>query len=146
MTEEVVRTKRLEVVDDEGHVRIVAEVGERGDALLEIADPSQVPRASLSVEQDGMAALSLNDEAGRRLITLAIRPDSLGLLVREPAPDSEPTVRISLQARADGTRASLNLNDAKGEPRAIMMVVRDGRSMFFVVDEDGDIHQEMEQE
>ena len=141
MTEDVLRTKRLEVVDDEGAVRIIAGAGGDGDALLGITDRDGNPRVSLSVGADGMASLFLNDDNGRPLVTLSIRPAGMGLQVVEPSNEAggESVTRISLIVGSDNRGAALTINDANEEPRASVVVRPDGRPAFIAQDEDGNI-------
>lgn len=138
MTEEVVRTKRLEVVDDEGLVRITAGVGDNGMALLGITDQNEFPRASLSVDPDGFASLSLNDENGTNLVTISIRPVGTGLQIAEPTSDGS-VARITLHVGAENGRASLSISDRREELRATVMVDPDGRPTFLALDEEGNV-------
>jgi hypothetical protein len=145
MTEDVLRTKRLEVVDDQGIVRIMAGTGEQGTAVLGISDQNQNPRAMLSVNADGTSSVTLNDDTGTPLVSLSVRPEGQSLQISEPTTDGS-VARITLNIRRDSKRAALTITDDDGEPRAMVMVREDGKPAFIALEEDGSIAQTMTQE
>lgn len=107
MSEDVVRTKRLELVDDEGEVRAVMGAESGDNVGLSLFGSNGADRLSLGIHPDGSATLALQDEEGRE--------------------------RIKFSASSSGP--VINIKDEEGNPRAQLQVQSNGDSHLMLVDQ-----------
>jgi len=77
---EVLRARRIEVVDTAGRARIVLGVLPDGSLGLGLWDAAGRPRIGLGVAPDRSPALGLSDAAGRPRIGLVVLPDGSPVL------------------------------------------------------------------
>jgi hypothetical protein len=78
--EERVKTRAVEVVDEQGRGRVVLEVTGDGAPELILCDVNNRPRARLTVDQDGEGPwLILTDVNGRDRVELNVTGDGPGL-------------------------------------------------------------------
>lgn len=83
---EVLRARRMEVVDAAGRVRIALTVLPDGSAALALGDAAGQGRITFNVAPDGSAGLGFQDAAGRSRILLGVAPDgSPGLALGDAA-------------------------------------------------------------
>lgn len=100
---------------------------------IEVIDAARQPRITLDVTPDGSPELSLRDTVGRTRIMLNVFPDessavSLGDMVSRP--------RIALAVLPDGS-PGISLVDATGQIRAILQAFPDGSPRLTLLDAAG---------
>jgi hypothetical protein len=113
---DVVRARRLEVVDAAGKTRAGLSLGPDGGPRLLLFDASEKPRATLSVDSKGSPRLLLSGEAGKTRASLSVGPDGSPRLFLF---DASEKLRASLGVESnEGPR--LHLYDAAGGTRATL--------------------------
>jgi hypothetical protein len=136
LTADVVRTKRVEVVDERGKVRaelrtmadgspalllggtddggrVYLTVTADGVPRLRLADKDGKPRADLDVSEDGSPGLALEDKDGRRANLVVTRDEAaLGIV------DGDGTLRAALSV-SEGSPL-LVVKDKEGKLRAVL--------------------------
>ena len=131
---EVVRTKRLEIVDDEGKVRAVLVTNEEGVASLSVFDQSERVRASLGageIPEQG-SGLSVFDTNGKPRAVVGVDNDpnkgcALMLL------DADGKQRASVGFQADG-QAGLRFSSGQKDRAIGMAAENDGNLAFMLLD------------
>jgi hypothetical protein len=124
MTEDVVRTRRLEVVDHEDRPRIVAEVAGDGSAIVAVSDAYGRSRARIHVEAEGVSMICVNHPTNDLVVYLGSQGDSGGVNIVRGL-ESDRTIRASLSL-GDERAASLVIGDKDGQPRVLLKVDEDG--------------------
>lgn len=82
MTDEILRTERLELVDRHGRVRMVATCdADSGAPSLSLYDASGEPRVTVSISWDELPTVQLTGRDGKARAAIVVRPDDQGLLV-----------------------------------------------------------------
>jgi hypothetical protein len=107
-TQDVIRAKRLEIVDDKGKTRISLVALPKYGPLLQFSDDKGNHRAGLSLGADG-PALWLEDETGRGRAGLIVDANGPGLRLF----DEKSRERAGLTADADGADFALRDKDGK---------------------------------
>jgi hypothetical protein len=82
---EVLRARRIEVVDAAGRLRILLGVLPDGTPMLGLSDAARRLRIGLAVHPNGLAQLTLGDAAGRTRISLALLLDGTPSLFLQDA-------------------------------------------------------------
>jgi hypothetical protein len=111
---DVVRARRLEVVDVAGEIRAVPYVDPEGGSGLDLRDPSGQVRASLNLTPGGRPGLVLNWATGKFGALLLLGPGGAPGL---DLSDAAGNTRAALSLAADGS-SGLVLMDGAGKPRA----------------------------
>ncbi len=162
MTEEVVRAKRFELIDDNEDIRGGMEVTERGTVRMYLGLSNQSPGVELDVEENGTANIILRDERERVRSRLSYRsleaeagPGSVGLLFSDGNKDRaqlgvDPVLENPTMAMYDHegnemvsiavTRTSgtaLTISDKQGRPRAALVLTPDGIPRLVLLDKEG---------
>jgi len=109
---EVVRTQRVEIMDNEGRHRAVLSVGPDSSPALVLWGKDVKTRAMLRVLDDGRTGLYLWGKGGESSASLSVRPDGRMALVFW---DKNGVERAALGILEDGT-PSLTLCDPEGKP------------------------------
>jgi hypothetical protein len=133
---DVLRTRRLEVVDDEGRVRAVLGTNEWGFTSLSIFDQSERLRTSLDASEvdEQMNGLSVVDANGRLQISIgahAISKKGCGFYCNDPNDEN----RGGFGMYEDGS-AVLSIS-AAGKDRHIKMAATSTRDLFLVLSDEG---------
>jgi hypothetical protein len=82
----------LQALDAEGRTRVFLRVGPDGDPSLHLFDAAGKPRASLGLSADGSPAFDLRDAAGKSRLELSVREDYGSMSVL----DANETERVTL--------------------------------------------------
>ena len=85
-TEEVVRAKRFELVDENGEVRAVLGFT-KGASALWLCDENGNARVALKVAPDGSPVLTFANQAGKQCLGFAVMPDGTPMMVMFDAAD-----------------------------------------------------------
>ena len=109
---DVLKCKRLEVVDEQGKIRAAVTVDEAGPSLS-LWDAQGKVRAGLGVSEAG-TGLTLSDAQGKVRAGLAVFEAGSGLMLS----DAQGKPRAGLAVPEDGP-AALALFDAQGQGRAV---------------------------
>lgn len=162
MSEDVLRAKRFELVDDNGTVRGGLEVDESSTAYVHLRGVGGTGGVRVAATEDGTAMITLRDEQDRVRGSLAYRstttthaPGSLGLVFADEngreriqigiSDIGDPNVTLYNQAggevatlsTADGDTPALVLSDNQGRPRIGVHVSSDGTPILSILDEHG---------
>jgi len=126
---EVLRTKRLEIVDDERKVRAALGTDEAGVTSLSIFDQSGRLRASLDASEipEQANGLALFDTNGRLQVAMgasAVNVNEGGLKCYDP--NGEDRAGLTMHKEGSG----LFFNDTKGEPRAGLNVNEKSSNLY----------------
>jgi hypothetical protein len=151
---DVVRTKKLVIVNDADQPRAVLsstadgntglvlldETGKQRAELIHTVDQKSAvqffasdgtPRAILHSTDNGENTLVLHDRHGNPRIHLVISPNDDALLL---IMDRNQALRIALAANSNYA-ASISVGDDTGKPRATIKLVPMGDTSFIIVDE-----------
>jgi hypothetical protein len=133
---DVLRTRRLEIVDDDGKVRAVLGMDEQGVTSLSVFDQSERLRASLDASEvdEQMNGLGVFDTNGKLQISMGARTNSdkgCGLYCNGPNGES----RGGLGVYEDG-HAVLSIS-AAGKDRPIKLGATNTRDLFLVLSDEG---------
>lgn len=130
----VLRAKQFELIDDRGLIRAMLYSGPEDTAALEFFEDGQTSRASIGIQPNGTAVLSLRDNDGSIRARLATEWQG------------EPTV-FTLRDAPDNIRAQIlldqnggigvSLGDQSGKKRISLETHADGTSYVALYDEDG---------
>jgi hypothetical protein len=124
VTAEVVRAKRFELVDDEGKVRIILDVGSGDEkAVMGIQDNAGNNRAAFGIFEGGSVILALKDAGGTTRASLAIGEKSADQ-PRLIFADSFGRARAEIAVNDNGD-VELALADKWGQKRAMLGVAED---------------------
>jgi hypothetical protein len=126
-TADVLRTKRLEIVDDEGKVRAALGTDEAGVTSLSLFDQSQRLRARLDASEvpEQMNGLGIFDTNGRLQVALgAWAISEKGSRLYFNGPDGESHAGLSVDEKS----SSLYCCDTNGENRSGFGVYEDGHA------------------
>ena len=142
---DLVRTKRVELVDEVGKVRAVLAMTKDGPLGLHLHDAAGKVRASLDLLGDD-PALGLCNAAGTALVNLTtsrlVFADAAGMTTLDSSKlrlaDAAGKVRTDLGLSPDGT-PSLKLADAAGKPRTSLIVHFNGSPTLGLFDAAGKI-------
>ncbi len=137
---EVLRTKRLEIVDDEGKVRAALGTDEAGVTSLSIFDQSSRLRVSLDASEISEQANGLFDTNGRLQVAMgasAVNVHEGGLNCYGPNGED----RVGLAMHKEGS--SLYFNDTNDQPRAGFGVYEDGQAGLSISAAQKDRHIKM---
>ncbi|HLL38167.1 MAG TPA: hypothetical protein VK357_00685 [Rubrobacteraceae bacterium] len=162
MTEDVVRAKRFELVDDNEDVRGGMEVNELGIARVFLRLPNGTGGVEMNVEENGTTNFIMKDEQDRIRSRLSYRslaatagPLSLGLVFSDGNKDraqiglssmvETPSMILTNQDGAEKVSiavtetagAGLTISDEQGKPRAALAIQSDGTPILYLLDEDG---------
>ena len=74
MKKHVVQTEALEIVDEQGHVRLRLGISHDQQPFISMLDLSGVVRARFGVQGDGAAGIAIGDENGKIRATSRHRP------------------------------------------------------------------------
>jgi hypothetical protein len=105
-----VRAQRLVLEDEDGNVRGLWQLDEKGAVRLSIHDAAGRPRMNLAVLEDGAPGISFVDETDRRRVVLGLLPDKTSTLV---------------------------FADGSGVPRAVLGVSNQGSANLLFADDEG---------
>lgn len=86
----VVRTSRLEIVDESGTARAVVSTLADGSPHIVFADRDGRIRAAISLARDGQARILFLDEMGRRILDLPHAGSSSSQNATQPVPQQQP--------------------------------------------------------
>ena len=107
MTEEVVRAKRFELVNEEGEIRAILGTGPDDTVGITLLGQGESDRLSLGTHSDGSSTIALQDEEGRE--------------------------RVKLSAGVSGP--VVNIKDENGNPRVQLQVRKNGSSELILLDQ-----------
>jgi hypothetical protein len=126
---EVLRARRIEVVDAAGRERIGLDVNPEGNARMQFLDVRGRTRMFLTTDGPGIA---LFDEAGDILlaISLGFRGSSPTIMLRDAA--ARGSSSIALSAGSGGP--SLTFRDLSGRSRFFLFTSNDGKSLLELSD------------
>ncbi len=98
--QDVVRTRRLEVVDSDGKARASIDVDDKNAVSLKLYKPGgTVPASAVATLPDGSSTLVLNRDGGKAAVLLTASPDGLYGLVLV---DQNGVPRVYVALTADG--------------------------------------------
>jgi len=90
MTDEVVKTSRLELTDKNGRTRAVLTCDDRSGApTLAFLDAAGVTRAVLGISWNDMPQVQLNADDGTARVALVARPEGTGMIVVSDGSESK---------------------------------------------------------
>jgi hypothetical protein len=127
---EVLRTRRLEIVDDEGKVRALLGTNEEGVTSLSVFDQSKRLRISLDASEnpEQLNGLGVFDTYGKRQISMGAHAISeKGGGFHYNGPNGETHVGTG----ADEEGGELFFKGANGEPRAGLNVRAKSSSLYW---------------
>lgn len=82
MADDVVRTRRFELLDTQGRVRAVLACDDRNGApSLAFLDGSGVTRAIVGISWNDMPQIQLSDADGAARVALVARPEGTGMVI-----------------------------------------------------------------
>ncbi len=132
-TQDVVRAKRFEVVDDNGKTRGVFEVVPDGKARLMLFDEDGNTRGTFAVARNGVV-VGLFDGNGKTRASLGVTPDGASSLSLS---DKHQKPRMSLSLLPDG-KSGMVITDGDGKARVKLAVQPDGTPVFGLGEKDED--------
>jgi hypothetical protein len=123
---------------DEGEVEDVLKV-----RRLEVVDQNDVPRAVLEILDNGMPSIALIDDHGVFRSLLFLSDDGSPTLVMEDHPrlalmDQNGDVRAIQHLDSDG-QPVISLSDATGQVRSELRLGEDGSPSLRLFDDDGEV-------
>lgn len=123
MTEEVIRAKRFELVDDNDKIRALIDTGQKEHVALSFFGKDEQERATVGVMPDGFASFVLQDENGTEIIkaTTGSGPSDSVIVIK----DENEQSRIQAGVSKDGGTA-LSLTDKDGNVRVQISVDSEG--------------------
>jgi len=133
---EVIRTGRLEIVDSDGNPRIVLAVVDDGRPSLRLFSKDRLSIAGLMVMKSGGTRLYLCGPDSRQRASLTVDTDGSAHLSLwdEKTSRSDGLPRAGLTVQADG-RACLSLADGAGKLRAGLGMSSDSHPSLVIMDE-----------
>jgi hypothetical protein len=84
---DVVRARRIELVNEENEIRALLETRPGGAAWLDFLPDGETPRTSVGVNQFGTAVIALRDTTGSIRVRAVVNPseDMVGIVLQDPA-------------------------------------------------------------
>jgi hypothetical protein len=136
LTEDTIRTKRIELVDDGGEIRALLDADPSGSGAvgINLFDSGGNPRVSLAIAEDDTPTFSLHDESGTLRVWISSGPDGQGIRMC----DDKGAPRLQLQLDQSGG-ADLLMLDQSGANRVVVsqMGDRGGAPILLFKDENG---------
>ena len=130
MTEDLVRARRFELVDDQERPRAALHM-EDGQPILTLADEDGSARVQVAINREGNATLRVRDAAGQERLQIAAMEDGTGVVLT----DSTGTIHASLIISENGE--VLVSAQEHGQNRAIGSVVPGGTIVLGLWDAEG---------
>jgi hypothetical protein len=132
VTEERIRARRIELVDDEGNVRMILGGGKRGEhgPRVDLYDENGKWRASLGLTDIGDAVLGFYDEDGKRRAGVGASSEGTSELLLSDASG----VRAGIGVYPGGA-ATLDIYDGSGNRRALLRADSNGQTGMHFFDE-----------
>jgi hypothetical protein len=128
--EDVVRAKRFELVDDDGGTRAVIDTGRNEHVGVSFFDRTGQERTTLGVMPEGVAFLSMSDEAGQEVVKATAGAGGSDTVVA--LRDKEGRTRVQLGASQAG-EATFNLTDTDGNARVQIVVSPEGDPLIQLI-------------
>ena len=126
-TDDVVRTKRLELVDDDGRIQAVLEATP-GGPRFEMRD-GDTPVLRVEVYGGQGALLEMLEPGGGVRVALNANPETGSVQFYGPGGDREPRVSAAVRLASDPGGSSLEMRASDGTPRARVAADDEGGMM-----------------
>jgi hypothetical protein len=130
VTEDLIRARRFELVDDQERPRAALHM-EDGQPILTLADEDGSARVQVAINREGNATLRVRDAAGQERIQIAAMEDGTGFVLT----DSTGAIHVSLLITENGE--VLVSAQEHEQNRAIGYVVPGGTIMLGLWDAEG---------
>ena len=131
--QEVVRARRLEIVNSAGTVQAAIYTEENGNVAMQMRDVDGRPRVDIIAGAQGMTFITLHDGKGyERLIASVMADGNVAISLQDEVGDP----RLFLSSHSQGDTQAVLSND-KGQPKAAARLMQDGTVQAFVVDSEG---------
>jgi hypothetical protein len=132
VAEERIRARRIELVDDEGNVRMILGGGKRGEGgpRVDLYDENGKWRVSLGLTQLGDTVLGFYDEDGKRRAGVGTNSEGTSELLLSDASG----VRAGIGVYPGGA-AELSIYDGSGNRRALLGADSNGQTGMHFFDE-----------
>lgn len=140
MSEDVVRAKRFELVNDEGTVQAALQSSGGNAASLDFYEDGEIHRAGFGVTQTGNATLTLRGHDETIYARIGIERD--GRQSAFSLRDSRGNQRLQLAIEDDGT-VGISVIDGEKRNRAQLALQTNGYIAFSIFDEDGNLVSEV---
>src|SRR3954449_627204 len=158
MKKHVVQTEALEIVDEQGHVRLRLGISHDQQPFISMLDLSGVVRARFGVQGDGAAGIAIGDENGKIRATMGLASDGSASLAFGDkngrmrakfglSQDASPTMEIEVEdgelhhqnRLAEQGTPTLGLYDQRGKARIRLGLTAAGAPVMRLLDHEGTV-------
>jgi hypothetical protein len=137
MTEQlhdIIRTKELRLVGNDGTDRAVLETTDAGGVRLNFLDGANTVRTSVGIGDNGQAMVQLAHADGQSNFSISV--ESEGRVVISGV-DNEGVERFKVEIKANGTHTELSFSEKQRKPRMVLMAEDKGPAGLFIMDHNG---------